>query len=165
VKSIFFPRAILPVATVLFNFAQYLLTALVLLPLILAMYHVPLSAPMLLYPVILALQLAFTIGVALILATGTAFFRDIRHFLDVALAALFWLTPIVYKLDDIPEAARLPILLTPMSPYIVAYHDIFYFGRWPEPRVWLLATLYAAAALTVGAAVMLANEDRFSEQI
>ena len=66
VKSVLFPRAILPTATVLFNLAQYVLSVLVILPLMLLWYRVPPAAPMLLFPVFVALQLLFTIGVALI---------------------------------------------------------------------------------------------------
>jgi lipopolysaccharide transport system permease protein len=165
VKSVFFPRAILPVATVLFNLTQYLLTVLVFLPLMLVLYRVPLGPQMLLYPVFLGLQVVFTIGVALILSTGTAYFRDVRHFLDVALAALFWLTPIVYQSDRLSPRARSAILLSPMSPYISAYQKIFFYREWPELSIWLLATVYAVTAFILGAAIMLANEDGFSEQI
>lgn len=165
VKSVFFPRAILPVAAVLFNFAQYLLTVLVFVPILLALYRVPLSAPMLLYPVFLVLQLLFTIGVALVLATATAFFRDVRHFLEIGLAALFWVTPIVYQLDMISPALRTPILLSPMAPYIVAYHTIFFYRTWPGAEVWALAIAYAFVTLTAGALLMLRHEDKFSEQI
>jgi lipopolysaccharide transport system permease protein len=165
VKTVFFPRAILPVATVLFNLTQYLLTVLVFLPVMLLLYRVPLAAPMLLYPIFLGLQVIFTIGVALILATGTAYFRDVKHFLEVALAALFWLTPIVYQINQLSPRARAAILLSPMSPYISAYQKIFFYREWPELSIWLLATIYAGAAFILGAAIMLANEDEFSEQI
>jgi lipopolysaccharide transport system permease protein len=165
-KSVFFPRAILPVATVLFNFAQYLLTALVFLPLLLVIYRVPLAWPMLLYPVFLVLQLLFTIGVVLMLATATAFFRDVRHFLEIGLAALFWLTPIVYQIDQIknPLLHRV-ILMTPMSPYVVAYQTIFFHRQWPDLLVWALAIGYPILTVTAGTLLMLAHEDKFSEQI
>ena len=57
-KSVLFPRAILPIGTVLFNLAQYLLTVSVFLPAMMLWYQVPPSAPMLLFPVFLALQVA-----------------------------------------------------------------------------------------------------------
>lgn len=164
-KSVFFPRAILPIATVLFNLAQYVLTMSVFLPVMLAWYRVPLSAPMILFPVFLALQALFTIGIALILATATVFFRDVRHLLEVALAALFWATPIVYELDLVPERLRLLILMSPMSPFVVAYQKIFYYREWPEPTLWLVAGTYAVGAFIIGTALVLAFEDRFSEQI
>jgi ABC-2 type transport system permease protein len=165
VKSVFFPRAILPIATVLFNFAQYLLTVLVFLPLLLVIYGVRPAAPMLLYPLFLGLQLVFTIGVALVLATATAFFRDVRHFLEIGLGALFWLTPIVYQFEQIGASLRSLILFSPMAPYIVAYQKMFFYRQWPDAEVWALAIGYAVVALAVGAAAMLRFEDRFPEQI
>jgi ABC-2 type transport system permease protein len=165
VKSVFFPRAILPLATVLFNFAQYLLTVLVFLPLMLWVYGTPLSPPMLVYPVFLGLQLLFTVGVALVLATATTFFRDVRHFIEIGLAALFWVTPVVYQFEQIGTSLRPFILLTPMAPYIVAYQTVFFYRQWPDAEVWGLAIGYAIAALGAGAAAILAFEDRFPELI
>ena len=128
-------------------------------------YQVPLAAPMLLFPVVLALQVVFTIGIALILATVTAFFRDVRHLVEVALAVLFWMTPIVYELGQVPERLRLLILLSPMSPFVVAYQKLFFFREWPEATVWLVAGTYAVGAFVVGATLILAFEDRFTEQL
>ena len=85
-RACLFPRAILPIATVLFNLAQYLLTCWCSCRSCCCGTACRSSAPMLLFPVFLALQVVFTIGVALILATATAFFRDVRHLLEVALS-------------------------------------------------------------------------------
>jgi homopolymeric O-antigen transport system permease protein len=164
-KSVFFPRAILPIATVLFNLAQYVLTMSVFLPIMLAWYRVPLAEPMVLFPVFLSLQALFTIGVAMMLATATAFFRDVRHLLEVALSVLFWTTPILYQLDQVPDRLRLIILMSPMSPFVVAYQKIFYFRQWPEPTVWLMAATYAAGAFIIGTTLVLAFEDRLTEQL
>jgi ABC-2 type transport system permease protein len=164
-KSVLFPRAILPIGTVLFNLAQYLLTILVFLPVMLLWYRVPLSAPMLLFPVFLSLQVVFTIGIALMFATWTAFFRDVRHLLEVALAMLFWTTPVIYELRQLPERFRLLFLLSPMSPFVVAYQQIFYYREWPDPTVWLMAMALALGAFVVGALLFLAFEDGFTEQL
>ena len=164
-KSVFFPRAILPIATVLFNLAQYLLTVAVFLPVMIVWYKVPLSAPMLLFPVFLALQCLFTIGVALALATATAFFRDVRHLLEVALQVLFWTTPILYLLDQVDSRLRLVILSSPMSPFVVAYHKLFYYRQWPDATVWLMAIVYAGGMFLLGVAIVLAYEDQLAEQL
>lgn len=164
-RTVLFPRAILPIGTVLFNFAQYLLTVSVFLPVMAVWYQVPFAGPMLLFPVVLALQVLFTIGIALILATVTAFFRDVRHLVEVALAVLFWTTPIVYELGQVPERLRLLILLSPVSPFVVAYQKLFFYREWPEATVWLLASTYAIGAFVVGATLILAFEDRFTEQL
>jgi ABC-type polysaccharide/polyol phosphate export permease len=165
VKSVWFPRAILPTATVLFNLAQYILTVLVFLPLMLLYYQVPLAAPMLLFPVFVALQALFTIGAALILATGTAFFRDVRHLVDVALMVLFWATPIIYTLQDLSARMRPVILLTPLSAYVTAYHNIFYDRQWPAPAVWAIALAYPALSLSIGLWLVVRYEDSFAERV
>jgi ABC-2 type transport system permease protein len=164
-KSVWFPRAILPTATVLFNLVQYLLTVLVFVPIMLLYYQVPPTATMLLFPVFVALQAIMTIGVALILATGTTFFRDVRHLVDVAIAVLFWATPIVYDLARVPPGLRRVILLSPMSPYVTAYHEIFYYRRWPDATIWATTIAYAAVALVVGLWLIVRYEDSFAERV
>lgn len=165
VKSVFFPRAILPASGVLFNLSQYLLTVLVFLPFMLLYYRIVPAAPMALFPVFVALQALFTIGLALMLATATAFFRDVKHLIEIALAVMFWTTPIVYELQRIPDPLRLPILLSPMSPFIVAYHDIFYYRTWPEPLTWIIALTYTAGALFLGLWLTVRYEERFAELV
>jgi lipopolysaccharide transport system permease protein len=164
-KSVAFPRAILPITTVLFNLVQYLLTIAVFLPLMLLLYRVPLHPAMLLFPVFLMLQVLFTTGVAFLLAVGTAFFRDIRHLLEIALSILFWMTPIVYSLSQVPEKLQPLLLLSPMSPFIVAYQQMFHAQRVPELMLWVIGTSYAVTTFIVGAAVFLSCEDQLGEQI
>jgi len=165
VRSVWFPRAILPIATVLFNFSQYLLTIAVFLPVMLIVYQVAPAPPMLAFPVFLILQLALTAGLGLLVAVGTAFFRDIRHFVDVGLAILFWATPVIYETAQLPDHVRRAILLTPLSPYITAYHDVFYYRQWPAVEVWVLAVAYAAIALAAGLWLIARVEDRLTEQV
>jgi lipopolysaccharide transport system permease protein len=164
-KSVTFPRAILPIGTVLFNLAQYLLTIGVFLPVMLFWYRVPLSGPMVLFPVFLMLQVLFTIGVALILATATAFFRDVRHLIEVLLAVMFWTTPILYEIRQVPDRLRLPILLSPMSSFVVAYERMFFYREWPDPTIWAIACAYSLGALAIGMMMILAFDNRFSEQL
>jgi lipopolysaccharide transport system permease protein len=165
VKAVRFPRAVLPLATVLFNLVQYLLTIVALLPLMFLAYRVPPAGPMLLFPVFLALQIAFIVGIALMLAAATAFFRDVRHFVDIGLALLFWTTPIVYPLSQAPEWLRPMLLLSPMSPFVVAYQRIFYYGEWPDGAVWAAAAAYGLGVFTLGTMWFLSLEDRIGEQL
>lgn len=165
VKSVFFPRAILPIASVSFNLAQYLLTLAVFLPVMLLVFRVRPAPPMLLYPAFLLLQVVFTVGVAMLIGTGTAFYRDVRHFAEVALLLLFWLTPIVYRLEQVPPRLQPIIFASPMSPFVIAYQRMFYDVRWPEASVWMACLAYAAGAVAIGMAVFLRMEERLVEQV
>jgi lipopolysaccharide transport system permease protein len=165
VKAVRFPRAVLPLATVLFNLTQFLLTICVLVPAMFVVYRVVPSGPLLLFPIFLLLQVAFTLGVALLLSAATTFFRDVRHFVDIGLSLLFWTTPIVYAVDLAPPGLRPLLLVSPMSPFVVAYQRIFYDGLWPEPILWAGALVYGLGVFAAGALWFLSMEIRLGEQV
>lgn len=164
-KTVHFPRAVLPISSVLFSLAQYLLTIVVFLPIMLLVYRMPPHPALLLFPVVIALQLVMTIGIALALATGVVFFRDIRHLLEIALMVMFWTTPILYDYQKIPEAWRLPVLLSPMSPFVLAYQQIGYHGRVPDTDVCVMAVTYAVVAFCGGFALFSRYQHEFVEQV
>ena len=83
---------------------------------------------MLLFPVFLLLQVLFITGLTMALSTASAAFRDVKHLVDVGLSIGFWLTPIIYEPTMVPEQFREVALLAPMTSYIRAYQDIFYYG-------------------------------------
>jgi ABC-type polysaccharide/polyol phosphate export permease len=164
-KSVRFPRAVLPLANVLFHLLQYLTTFAILLPIMLVLFEVRPAAPMLAYPLVLLLLVGVTAGAALLVAAAAAYFRDVKHLLEISLSLLFWMTPIIYDLNDAPEYLRLPILLSPLSAHVTALHDIFYLRAWPDASVWIVACAWSTASLIGGVSVFLALEDRFAEQI
>jgi len=164
-KTVQFPRAVLPISSVLFNLAQYLLTILAFLPFMLLVYRMPPHPALLLFPVVIALQLAMTMGVALALAAGVAFFRDIRHLLEIALMVMFWTTPIIYDYETIPAAWQKAVLLSPMSPFVLAYQQIAYYGRVPDRDICIVAAVYAAVAFFGGFALFTRVQHGFVEQM
>jgi ABC-2 type transport system permease protein len=164
-KSVRFPRTVLPLATVLFNLAQYLLTFGVLLPVMLVVFAIPPAWPMLAYPAILLLLVLLTTGASFAVAAATAYFRDVKHLVEVGLGVLFWLTPVVYDLADVPSRLRLPILLSPVSPFVTALHDVFYHRAWPDMSIWVAAVAWSVGAFIGGLTLFLTYEDRFAEQL
>ena len=164
-RSVVFPRVVLPFSAVLFNLVQYLLSILVFLPIVLFVYGVAPTPQMLLFPVFLLLQVLFITGLTLALSTASAAFRDIKHLVDVGLSIGFWLTPIIYEPTMVPEQFREVALLAPMTSYIRAYQDIFYYGTWPDPSIWIVASVYAAGAFVCGLSVFLAYESSMPELV
>lgn len=150
IHAVGFPRLALPLATVIFSLIQYLLTLVVLLPVMFVFYRVPAAGPLMLFPVFLALQLACVMGVSLIVSVATAFFRDVRHFAEVALSVLFWATPIVYPLTQAPAWLQPWLLVSPMSSFVTAYQSIFYNAVFPRTGVWIGAIVWGLGTLFAG---------------
>lgn len=164
-KSVAFPRVVLPLSVVLFHLVQYVLALVVLQPVLMFAYDVPLGWQFLALPPFLLAQTLFTIGMALGLSTASAMLHDVRHLVDLALGIGFWTTPIVYEMAMVPESARFALLLSPLTPFVRAYQDIFYYGVMPEPALWVAAGTYAVAAAVGGLSVFLAHEAQFSELV
>ncbi len=148
VKKVYFPRAVIPAAVVLFNLIQMILALVVFLPSLLLLRG---FAPwtLVFYPAILVLQVFFVMGVALGLSALAISFRDLRHLTEVVLTMLFWLTPIIYSISMVPVQLHLLLTLNPMTAFVSAYQDITYWGRTPSPGTfatmagWTVATFLA----------------------
>jgi len=123
-KKIHFPKLCLPIIVVvssLLNFAIVMSLFLIFLVVIGAFPGwVILSA----LPVLMV-QLAFTVGLGLLLATINVFYRDVSQTLQVVLQFWFWLTPVVYAASTLPGKASVIMAVNPMWPFIHAYHGIF----------------------------------------
>ena len=122
-RKILFPYEVLPVSLVLSNLVQFLLSILVLLP-ALALFHIKLSAAVFLVPCIIILHMLFLIGVGMVLATINVFFRDTQHFTELFLMLWFWLTPVVYSLENVPERFRFFYDLNPMTAFLTSYREV-----------------------------------------
>ena len=78
----------------------------------------------------LIVLLASSLGV--LLATLNVFIRDIEQAVSVVLQLLFWLTPIVYTLNVLPEKYQILIHLNPASAFAGAYQNIFVYNHAPD---------------------------------
>jgi lipopolysaccharide transport system permease protein len=132
-KKLSFPRLTLPVtvvATACLNFAIVfgLFTAFLVLS-----GNFPGVAYIALVPV-LAIHIAFAIGLGISIGVVNVFFRDLGQFFNILLQFWFWLTPIVYPANVLPEPLRPLIALNPLAHIASAYQGILVSGTWPR---WL----------------------------
>ena len=162
-KKVRFPRAVLPASVVLGNTLQFLLALPVLAGFLLANDYEP-SAEWLALPLVFALQLFLTLGIAVFVASVTVFFRDLEHISEVLLNLLFYATPIIYAADRVPESYTWVLRINPLAPLAEGWRDILLDGRWPTSDLW-----YSAAwTVVVGAGawfVFRRTEDSFADVI
>ena len=159
-----FPLEVLPLSTVFVNLFLYLMALLVLLPASFLMLRVAPSLSLLVFPVLLLLQIAFTCGVSLLVSTATVYFRDVRHLMEVVIMLMFWITPIIYKMDSIPAPYnRVIFYLNPMASFSLGYQSIIFRQVMPAPEVLLMAVFYSLAALSSGLLVFNKYKRNFAE--
>lgn len=131
IKKINFPRICLPFIIVLnacLNFA-------IIFALFTAFLIISGSFPgwvfFALLPV-LAIQILFSVGLAMILGVMNVFFRDVGQFFTIFIQFWFWFTPIVYPASILPEPIRGLLIYNPMAQITNAYQTILVNGHSPQ---------------------------------
>jgi homopolymeric O-antigen transport system permease protein len=165
IRKVAVPMAVFPVATVLFNLAQFGLALLVFLPIALVSFQLTMSWATLWFFPLLLMHLLFTVGLSFIVSTATVFYRDVRHFVEIGLMLLFWLTPIIYEIRSIPEPLRSLIYLNPQTFFILTYQDIFYRQTVPASSRCVILIIVSMASLWVGYRVNQCYKVRFAEEV
>ncbi len=137
VKKVFFPRIILPVASTLANLVNFVLTLVVQFVLVALLLHAngqSLSAWSLAFPVLIAYQTLFNLGLVLLVSSLNVFFRDIQHIVGLIMTAWFFVTPAMYNLGFVEHfASSRPwlmdaYLLNPMAVIITGYRAMMLPG-------------------------------------
>jgi lipopolysaccharide transport system permease protein len=158
------PVGILPIATVASTLVHFLMSLPVLFGLLLAT-GVRLTSAVFLLPVLVGIQFILILSFAYPLAALNVRFRDTQHFLRVALQLLFYLTPVFYEAQMIPERFRPAYRLNPMVAMIDGYRDVLLNGRIPEAVPLLIVVLSATVALGAGVAAFRHASDRFADEL
>ena len=154
IRSIYFPRAALPVAGVAANGVHLLLALAVLEGVLLAFGHMP-SLSIVLLPAVLALFVLMTAGFAMILSVCNVFYRDVSQFLEVLLLAWFYASPVIYPLGQglIPAGFEKVIMYNPVAGILEIFHAILYRGTWPGGWMWISAAAWSLTVFALGLAV------------
>lgn len=141
--QVYVPKFLLPVQKVLVGAGNFLVGMLVVLGLNIV-YGAPVGFHLLeIIPVIIA-HAIFLLCIGLIFAHIGVFFRDIQNVLGFALKMVFFLSPVLYALDRVPERARALWWLNPMTTFITSYRLILMEGKSPlylGLAAWVLVSL------------------------
>src|SRR5205814_1266796 len=102
-------------------------------------------------PVLLAVQLAWTVGLTLIISITTVYLRDLRHALPIFLQLGLFATPVAYGINKVPKQWRgLYSLLNPLAPVIDGYRETVLYGRQPNWHLLGLGAVTSGVALVGG---------------
>ena len=149
------PKQLFVVDVVLANLVTYVLS---LAPLFLVMIVVGRSIPwtVLALPIYAVPLILITMAASLVLSVSVLYFEDIHYLAEVGLRALFFLTPILYSSEHLPEGVRDWIVLNPLFRVVEFLRQIFYTGELPLWSSYLWSV--AASMLLLAVAVWVFNK-------
>ncbi len=164
VTKVYFPREVLPTAAVFTKLVDLGFGLLILIGLMVYLGYPP-EWTAVWFPILFLIHLLFTLGLAFPLAALNLFFHDVRFLVGVALTLWFYMTPVIYPVDLVPERYRLVFDLNPNSLFINAYRRVLLEGISPGLDRLLLGLGIALLTLLVGYYLFKRMEPGFADRI
>ncbi|HUN65250.1 MAG TPA: ABC transporter permease [Bacteroidota bacterium] len=159
-KKIYFPKSVIIFASSITCSISLLINTVVLLLMALLLKGpIPL---MVLLPLPVICLILFSVGMAFILATLFAYFRDMSQIWGVLVLVIFWVSPIVFDVDVLPQAISNFVYFNPLTRIfgLIRHYTIYnYFNL----RFLLMTVLYSLAVFAAGYLIFRRHEDRIAE--
>lgn len=147
IKKILFPVEVLPIVVVTSNFIHFLF-GLPILFLFVPILGKKFTLYLLLLPVVVVVQLVFSLGFSFLVSSLTVHFRDIKDILANLLTFWFFASPIIYPVSfeaiQKSKVLQLWMNLNPMTHIMQGYQNCVFFGemiRWKKLGVTFLVSI------------------------
>jgi ABC-type polysaccharide/polyol phosphate export permease len=164
VTKVYFPRELFPLSAVLVSLIDFAVAFLVLVAMM-VYYRTGISWTVLFLPVILLVQIAFTMGVGLLISMANLFYRDVKYLFEVVITVWMFATSVVYPVHLVGGRLAKLLMLNPMTPIIDGYRSVLLRGTLPDPGPFAAAAVLSLVVLAIGWVVFHRMEFRFAEEI
>lgn len=162
-NKVYCPREVFPIATALTAAFDALISSAVLV-ILFAVYAYAPAVQTLWVPLLLAVEAAFAVGVALFFSAALIYLRDLRYVVPMVVQIGMFATPVAYGIDVIPRDFRPAYaVLDPMGPVIDGFRRTVLHGLSPDWGLLGLAAAASAAWLVGGYAVFKRLETGFAD--
>ena len=147
ITKVYFPRMILPLASVLAGVIDFLIAFVVLLGMMVYYQVVP-TTNIWTIPLFLLLTLVTAVGVSLWLSALNVLFRDINYVLPFLTQFWMYITPIAYSSSLVPEEWQLVYALNPMTGVVEGFRWAL-LGTGQAPGMMTLVSSLVALVLLI----------------
>lgn len=123
-----------------------------------------LGAPLVLLPLMFALQFLLATGIGYLLSALNLFVRDVYHLVGVFLTVWMFATPIFYSGAVVQRQGFGWMLeINPMCWLVDAYRSIVLYAQWPDFGLLARFALVALVVFSVGIAFFMKQKRRFPD--
>ena len=149
VESVIFPLEILPLTSVITALIQSFFGVAALM-LVLVVLEQRLEWTAFLLPLVMVPQLLFTLGISYLMAIAGTYVPDIGETLRSVVRAMFFITPIIWPPERIPENLRFLVDYNPLAVLVETYRNLILDGKLPDGMAAIYFSLVALALFIVG---------------
>jgi len=163
ITKVYFPRTMIPLATIIAGLVDLAMSTGVFL-LLMLYYRVPISWHVIVVPVLLVGTILAASGVGLLFAALTVAYRDFRYVVPFTIQIWMFATPVIYPSSIVPKAWRGILALNPMTGILDGFRWAFLNGRidWTEIAI---AFGVALVLFWIGVGYFRSVERRFADII
>lgn len=160
IKKVYVPKYIYPVSTVLSNYIIFLLSLIVLVAVAGILGMTP--TKYIIFAIIpLFLILVTSLGVGMILATLSVFFRDLEYLWGVALMLIMYGSAIFYDIDKVVKRGYEWIFkVNPLYLMILNFRNAVY-GEPLDQYALIVSAIFSVVTLLVGIFIFYKKQDKF----
>lgn len=149
ITRVYFPRAVLPLASGSAAFVDFIISLVVLLAVIIGTGHPP-TILALLVPIIAALTGIVGLAVGLAVSALMAHYRDFGHAVPFALQLLLYASPVLYSLELLPASLAGLLAVNPLVALIESFRWALLGTPPPEVGHVVVGSITAVAAISIG---------------
>lgn len=160
IKKVKVAKLVFPVAAVVSNMINLLLSFIPLILIVIVMRH-PFHLTWIYLPVPLFALTLFTLGATFFFAAINVYYRDVAHILQIVLQVWFYVTPIIYSTDLFPLKYRFLFRLNPLQYFFNGCRLSVYYGLLPTWQSIAASFLVAFGSLFIGFTIFRRNQDQF----
>ena len=160
--KIYFPRVVLPTASVFARLIDLLFSLIVMVAFIL-LYRVPIHWTALWVIPLLGVQVMFTLGIAYLFASLNVLYRDMTQLVGLLLMVWMYGSPVMYTATTVNPTLQGVLLMNPMGGLLQAMRDLIFVGHVTDmPFLWS-AFAWSLFTFFAGLSVFKRIEPLFSE--
>ena len=160
IKKVRVAKLVFPVAAVVSNMINFLLSLIPLVLIVIGMRH-PFHWTWIFLPVPLISLTIFTLGATFFFAAANVYYRDVAHILQILLQVLFYVSPIIYSLDFFPEKYHWIFKLNPLIFVLNQFRLSVYYGLLPAVSSIVASFVCAFLMLSFGFWIFRSHQNEF----
>jgi len=164
IKNFYFPKIILPIQEVIYNTINFIISLVFLLGIYL-LFGIKLDWHLSFVIIGILIQFLFTLGVCIFVSHVNVYVRDSEKFVNYGITIWFYLSPVLYSLQSIPEKFKLLFNLNPFTTIISIYRDALIFNHTPGIKRIIILLVCSIILIMIGTKIISKYEGDYAKRV
>jgi ABC-type polysaccharide/polyol phosphate export permease len=164
-RAVAFPKATPILAAALSRLIEFSIELALVVIVLTIFHHGSLPVSFLVLPLLVIIQVVMALGLAFPIATLSVFYHDVQHALPILLTTLFYISPVFYPANLVPESVRPLYMANPLAQLLTLYHAALYSGKMPTLAAVVSVSVIAIVLLVIGYGIFNRYERFFAEVV